>query len=61
VVVGLFLVVVGALLAAVPLATARAANALRFVPYSRGAAAIRWYRATGVVVVAAGVVVILMQ
>lgn len=61
VIIGAFLVVVGVVLTAIPVAAGRAANALRFVPYSRDAAAVRWYRTMGVVIVVAGVVVMLTQ
>jgi hypothetical protein len=56
VVVGLFLAVVGIIVAVAPSAVARAANAVRFVPYATDAEHLHAYRAIGVVLIVAGVV-----
>lgn len=55
-VVGLFLVVVGIAVTVAPTATGRASNTLRFVPYATDRDRVRLYRATGVVMIAAGIV-----
>ena len=57
VVIGLVLVLAGLSLAVVPLAAARIANTLRFVPYSKSAEAIRYYRASGIAMVTFGLIV----
>jgi len=57
VVIGLVLVLAGLSLAIAPLAAARVANALRFVPYSESAEATRYYRASGLAVIIVGLIV----
>jgi len=57
VVIGLVLVLAGLSLAIAPLAAARVANTLRFVPYSKSADAVRYYRASGLAMLILGVIV----
>ena len=56
-VIGLVLVLAGLSLAIAPLAAARFANTLRFVPYSKSAEATRRYRASGLAMIIVGLIV----
>jgi hypothetical protein len=58
VVVGVFLAVLGLSLAIAPIGSARMANALRWVPYSKSSDAVRLYRGSGVVAIVLGLIVL---
>ena len=56
VVIALVVAVAGLTLAVAPLTAVRAANTLRFVPYSKSNEAVRFYRASGVAMVVLGLI-----
>jgi hypothetical protein len=61
VVLGVVLIMAGAFLAIAPLSAARAANSLRFVPYSSDPRRVRGYRIAGAAMVVAGVILALVR